>query len=144
MELAGYSGSAPGRRLPAAAAFARAPLYRREWLWFRRDGSAIVQAVIAPLMLGAIQAFNMRATGGEIVRELERMTGAAILFGTYILLTLGPKSLASEGQALWIALTWPRGLESLLKIKARLWASIASVVVLAGLPYRYGVSRRAG
>lgn len=133
MELGGYSVSVSAKPRATAAAFTWAPLYRREWLWFRRDGSAIVQAVIAPLMLAAIQAFNMRALVAQSFVSWNGMTGAAILFGAYILLTLGPKSLASEGQALWIALTWPQGLESLLKTKARLWASIASVVVLIAL-----------
>jgi membrane protease YdiL (CAAX protease family) len=61
--------------------------------------------------------------------------GAAILFGTYFLLVLGPKSLLSEGQALWIAQTWPRGLESLLKAKAKLWADIATAIVSVILLY---------
>jgi len=30
---------------------------------------------------------------------------------------------------LWIALTWPRGLESLLKAKARLWSMISCGIV---------------
>ncbi len=41
----------------------------------------------------------------------------------------------SEGPALWIALTWPRGLESLLKAKARLWALMSSALVAAVLLY---------
>ncbi len=37
------------------------------------------------------------------------LCGAGIIFGTYFLWILGPKSLAaSEGSALWIAQTWPR------------------------------------
>ena len=111
----------------------RRPLYRREFLWFTRDGSAVVQAVLVPLSLAAIQAFNLRGLFSHALTSWNGLCGAAILFGTYFLLVLGPKSLASEGQALWIALTWPQGLESLLKTKARLWASIASVIVLLAL-----------
>jgi membrane protease YdiL (CAAX protease family) len=58
-----------------------------------------------------------------------------ILFGTYFLWVLGPKSLSSEGSALWIALTWPRGLESLLKAKAWLWSLISSGMVALVLVY---------
>ena len=67
--------------------------------------------------------------------EWNYLCGAAILFGTYFLWVLGPKSLASEGQARWIPLTWPRGLDSLLKGKARLWSIIASGAVLLVLLY---------
>ena len=75
--------------------------------------------------------------------EWNYLCGAAILFGTYFLWILGPKSLASEGQALWIPLTWPRGLESLLKAKAWLWSLIASGVVAARSPLRHvPLSRR--
>jgi hypothetical protein len=63
------------------------------------------------------------------------LSGAAIIFGTYFLWMLGPKSLASEGTALWIALTWPRGLESLLKAKAWLWSMISNGLVAIILVY---------
>jgi hypothetical protein len=63
------------------------------------------------------------------------LCGAGILFGTYFLWILGPKSLTSEGPALWIALTWPRGLESLLKAKAWLWSMISSGIVALVLCY---------
>ncbi|MGJ4952267.1 CPBP family intramembrane glutamic endopeptidase [Bradyrhizobium sp. HKCCYLS20291] len=109
--------------------FGRDPLYRKELLWFRRDGSALVQAVLLPLSLAAVQAFNMRGVLSSAMGAWNTICGAAILFGTYFLLVLGPRSLVSEGQALWIAQTWPRGLESLLKAKAKLWAEIATAIV---------------
>jgi membrane protease YdiL (CAAX protease family) len=62
-------------------------------------------------------------------RAWNYLCGVGILFGTYFLWVLGPKSLSSEGSALWIALTWPRGLESLLKAKAWLWSLLSSAMV---------------
>jgi membrane protease YdiL (CAAX protease family) len=115
--------------------FGREPLYRKELLWFRRDGAALVQVVLVPLSLAALQLFNLRRLLDDADSAWNYLCGAAILFGTYFLMILGPKSLASEGPALWIALTWPRGLESLLKVKARLWAGIASGVVAIILAY---------
>jgi membrane protease YdiL (CAAX protease family) len=125
---------------PSAAAkhrsrFGKEPLYRKELLWFRRDGSAITQVVLIPLSIAAFQLFNLRGVLSEAQGAWNYLCGAGILFGTYFLLILGPKSLASEGQALWIALTWPCGLESLLKAKARLWALIASTIVAVVLSY---------
>ena len=109
--------------------FGREPLYRKEFLWFVRDRSAIVQTILIPLTVAGYQAFNMRYLTQHAGEAWNYLCGAAILFGTYFLWVLGPKSLASEGSALWIALTWPRGLESLLKAKAWLWTLISSGLV---------------
>jgi membrane protease YdiL (CAAX protease family) len=126
-------------RAATAVPFGRNPLYRKEMLWFRRDASALVQAVLLPLSLAAFQVFNMRGLISSATGEWNAMCGAAIVFGTYFLGVLGPKSLASEGQALWIAQTWPHGLEDLLKAKAKLWAEIATVIV--GLVLLYAAFR---
>jgi membrane protease YdiL (CAAX protease family) len=128
--LAGASAdTAPARALGRPAHFGREPLYRKEFLWFVRDRSAIVQAVLIPLTLAGFQVFNLRGILTEAGDAWNYLCGAAILFGTYFLWVLGPKSLASEGQALWITLTWPRGLENLLKAKAWLWSLLSSALV---------------
>jgi len=119
--------------------FASNPLFRKELLWFRRDPSAIVQTILIPLTLAGFQLFNMRGMFNTAQSAWNVLCAAAILFGTYFLWILGPRSLASEGAALWIALSWPRGLESLLKAKARLWALIGSAMV--GLVLCYAAIR---
>jgi membrane protease YdiL (CAAX protease family) len=135
----GLSGAtadiAPTRRRIQEIRFGRDPLYRKEFLWFIRDRSAIVQTILIPVTVAGFQLFNMRGILSKAQGEWNYLCGAAILFGTYFLWVLGPKSLASEGQALWIALTWPRGLESLLKAKAWLWSLISSGVVALVLLY---------
>lgn len=105
------------------------PLYRKELLWFWRDKSAIIQVVLIPLTIGGFQAFNLRGVVDLAGTRWNAMCGLAIICGTYFLLVLGPRSLASEGGALWIALTWPQGLEDLLKAKARLWWIIVNGIV---------------
>ena len=130
--LAGASGRANPTRLAApsrSTRFGKHPLYRKELLWFARDRSAIVQAILMPLTLASIQLFNFRGLVTHAHGSWNALCGVAILFGTYFLSVLGPKSLASEGAALWIALTWPRGLESLLKAKAQLWTLLSSAIV---------------
>ncbi len=117
------------------AAFGKDPLYRKEFLWFIRDRSAIVQTILIPLTVAGLQVFNLRGLLGRAQGAWNYLCGAGILFGTYFLWILGPKSLSSEGPALWIALTWPRGLESLLKAKAWLWSMISSGMVLLVLGY---------
>ena len=135
----GLSGAtadlAPVRRRNHEVRFGRDPLYRKEFLWFIRDRSAIVQTILIPITVAGFQIFNLRGILSKAQGEWNYLCGAAILFGTYFVWILGPKSLASEGQALWISLTWPRGLESLLKAKAWLWSLISSGVVALVLLY---------
>lgn len=130
----GLSGAFASQQFPARPArlarFGKQPLYRKELLWFVRDRSAIVQTILIPLSVASYQLFNMRSLIVHAGDSWNYLSGAAILFGTYFLLILGPRSLASEGTALWIAMTWPLGLESLLKAKAWLWTMIVSGMVL--------------
>jgi len=133
----GLSGAFASDTLPVRrnrkVSFGREPLFRKEYLWFVRDRSAIVQVILIPLTVAGFQLFNLRAFISHAQDSWNYLSGAAIFFGTYFLLILGPKSLTSEGSALWIALTWPRGLENVLKAKAWLWSTIASGLVLAVL-----------
>jgi membrane protease YdiL (CAAX protease family) len=109
--------------------FGKDPLYRKELLWFTRDRGAIIQAILVPITIAAAQAFNFRFLLKHAHDSWNYLCGIAILFGTYFLWILGPRSLTSEGTALWISLTWPRGMENLLKAKAWLWSLISSVIV---------------
>ena len=134
--LSGVSASGKvGPRTDKSAKFGKEPLYRKEFLWFIRDRSAIVQTILIPLTVASVQVFNLRGVLTHAAGAWNYLCGTGILFGTYFLWILGPKSLSSEGQALWIALTWPRGLESLLKAKAWLWSMISTGIVTLVLAY---------
>ncbi len=131
----GLGGPASAETKPRGAGsgganFGREPLFRKELLWFTRDRSAIVQAILIPLTMAAFQLFSFGGFVTAAGAAWNYLCGAAILFGTYFLMVLGPKSLASEGAALWISLTWPQGLESLLRAKAWLWSMIATAVTI--------------
>lgn len=126
---------APSRGRNGTARFGREPLYRKEFLWFVRDRSAIVQTILIPITVAGFQVFNLRGLLMHATGAWNYLCGVGILFGTYFLWVLGPKSLSSEGHALWIALTWPRGLESLLKAKAWLWSLVSSAMVSIVLIY---------
>ena len=120
-------------KMSRTANFGREPLYRKELLWFTRDRSALVQAILIPLTLAGMQAFNLRHLVENAGQSWSSFCGLGVISGTYFLLVLGPRSLTSEGPALWMALTWPRGLEDLLKAKARLWWYLSSIVVISVL-----------
>lgn len=111
------------------------PLYRKEILWFFRDRGAIVQTILIPITIAGFQLFNLRAFVQRVEYSWRSIAGAAVVFGTYLLWILGPRSLASEGPALWLAQTWPRGREELMKAKARLWFLIATALVLPVLAF---------
>ncbi len=136
--LAGNFSAAESRlsrsKVPAKR-FGSEPLYRKEFLWFIRDRSAIVQVILIPITAASFQLFNLRGILASAQGAWNYLCGVAIFFGTYFLWVLGPKSLQSEGTALWIALTWPRGLESLLKAKAWLWSLISTSLVALILSY---------
>lgn len=131
----GGANQAPAAVKHRGIRFGREPLYRKEFLWFIRDRSAIVQVFLIPLTVAGVQLFNLRGILVEAQSAWNYLCGAGILFGTYFLWILGPKSLASEGNALWIALTWPRGMEALLKAKAWLWSLISYGIVGIVLAY---------
>jgi len=104
------------------------PAARKELLWIWRDRGALVQVLLVPLTVAAVQLINLRGLLPRVTEQWHLMTGAVVVFGSYFLIVLGPRSLISEGAALWIPLTWPRGLESLLKAKARLYWLVALVI----------------
>lgn len=125
----GGTGPTSAPLLTARSRFGKNPLHRKELLWLLRDRGAIVQVLLVPLTIAAVQAFNFRGLFRMAENSWTLLSGVAIICGTYLLLVLGPRSLASEGSALWLSLTWPRGLEDLLRAKARLWSRIANGVV---------------
>ena len=131
--LAGGFGSVP---VPAGAVLTMGvstlsgdPLFKKELLWFKRDRGAVIQVILIPVSMAAFQLFNYRMALEHVLDAWHWLCGAAVLFGTYFLFILGPRSLVSEGPALWIAWTWPRGMEELLKAKAKLWSMLASGLV---------------
>lgn len=131
MQASNAAATAAPRSLQATSGgwLGRHPLYRKELLWFWRDKGAVVQAVLIPLTIGAMQAFNLRGLAEMAAGYWNGICGFGVICGTYFLLVLGPRSLASEGSALWMTLTWPQGLETLLKAKARLWWMLANGIV---------------
>ena len=72
-----------------------------------RDRGAIVQVLLVPLTIAAAQAFNFRGLYRMASNSWSMLGGVAIICGTYLLLVLGPRSLASEGGALWLVATEP-------------------------------------
>jgi hypothetical protein len=95
-----FASDAPGGwKASRRVRFGREPLYSKEFLWFTRDRSALVQVILVPISVAAMQAFNPRFFLAHAQGAWNYLSGVAILFGTYFLWILGPKSLQSEGAA---------------------------------------------
>ena len=97
--LAGtFSLAAPAPRANAdrRSRFGREPLYRKEWLWFRATAARWFRSCWCRCRW---RRCNSSICAGDRRRGVawNYLCGIGILFGTYFLLILGPKSLASEG-----------------------------------------------
>ena len=112
-------------------AWIKNPYNHKELLWLKRDKAAVLQVILIPMLLVGIQVLNMQSVAKRALEQWNSLGALAILCGTYFLMVVGPRSLISEGNALWVAQSWPKSLESLLKAKARLWFSFSTIGVFA-------------
>ena len=108
---------------------------RRELRLLGRDRNFLVQTLVTPLVVVGMQVvFSARSDGGlDHVLGAEPTTLAAIAFGiaAYALMFSALQTLNAEGVALWLLYTVPRPLERILREKAVLWASVATLYPLA-------------
>ena len=125
------AGSSRGVHRRQRGGFRRWPLLRKELLWLARDRGAIVQIVLLPLSLVGFNLFQVGQLAVSASIGWNVLCGGGIVLGTLFLNYLGPRALASDGAALWIALSWPRGLEQMLRVKAALWTALTAVVTLS-------------
>jgi hypothetical protein len=125
-------------RPAAAPAAARgpallSPVQRRELRLLGRDRSFMVQTLLLPLMLvGAQLLLNAHAdifSAG--VRSPANLSAVAFGLAAYTLMFSAFQTLNAEGQALWILFCVPHALDSILRQKALLWGTAATLYALA-------------
>ncbi len=73
------------------------PYYRKEMLCLWRDKAAILQMILIPLSLVALQALNLQHLTKKALEHWNTLCSLAVLCGTYFLIVVGPRSLTSEG-----------------------------------------------
>lgn len=127
------------RARPAAATAAPrgptvlSPVQRRELRLLGRDRTFMVQTLMLPLMLvGAQLLLNAHAdifSAG--VRSPANLSAVAFGLAAYTLMFSAFQTLNAEGQALWILFCVPHSLESILRQKALLWGTAATLYALA-------------
>jgi membrane protease YdiL (CAAX protease family) len=104
-------------------------MQRRELRLLGRDRNFLVQTLLLPAVIVGSQVF-LNASSNVFVGAVDRPANlAAIAFGlaAYTLMFSAFQTLNAEGQALWILYCFPHSLESLLREKAKLWATAAAI-----------------
>lgn len=101
---------------------------RRDLLLLRRDRTLLVQALVLPIVTVGIQV--LIGAGNPLIRGFEptpALAAAAFYLAAFTLMQPSFRSLASEGQALWVLYTVPHSLDQIVLQKAKLWAAVALV-----------------
>ncbi|MCB1601854.1 MAG: CPBP family intramembrane metalloprotease [Xanthomonadales bacterium] len=137
---AGFGGSDQGPRWrngsqgqSLSSRWRRWPLLHKELLWLKRDRGAIVQMLLAPLLLVGLQLMNLGNLLRNTTLDWHRLAGLIVGAGAYMIMTSAPRMLASEGPALeWMA-TWPKSLLEVARTKALVLAAFVTLIVLSSL-----------
>jgi ABC-2 type transport system permease protein len=119
------------------------PIQRRELRLLSRDRNFLVQTLVLPVFMVGLQVFfGMRGLGSGKLAQLKPEHAAAVAFviPAYAIMFSAFHAVNAEGQALWILYTLPHRLESLLRQKAALWASVSLVYPLAVLGIAFGAA----
>jgi ABC-2 type transport system permease protein len=105
------------------------PVQRRELTLLARDRNFLVQTLLMPVLIVALQwAANSRmASWAELWQQPQAVAAAAFGVAAYALVLSAFQTLHAEGGALWLLYSFPRSIESVLRDKARLWSVLALV-----------------
>ena len=139
-------------RVPRAARRAAADLpatpallgvvQRRELRLLGRDRTFMAQTLLLPaIMVGAQVFISARANVfAGAVEHPENLAAIAFSLAAYTLMLSAFQTLNAEGQALWILYCVPHSLESVLREKAKLWATAATIYPLLIFAVAIGVA----
>ena len=102
---------------------------RRELRLLSRDRNYMVQALVLPALLVAMQVLLNAGTGAldEVLGNTLHVAALAFGVAAYTLAFSTTQTVNGEGQALWILYCVPHSLESVLAQKATLWAAVAAI-----------------
>lgn len=105
-------------------------LAAKELLLLLRDRTLLVQSLVVPVVMVALQAFLNPAL--IVAARSNPRDGAAMAFGVgAVVLAMGAtRVLAVEVPALWLLASVPRSLDRILSDKASLWGGLASVFAI--------------
>ena len=130
--LVAHDGTMAGARGGAARAWRALGVLGKDLLLLRRDRALLVQALIVPLFMIALQLVLNPQVGRSALSGFHAATTFAIALGGWVLMSAG-QALAHEGQALWILGGAPRPLAALLRGKVAMWAGFACAYAACAL-----------
>jgi membrane protease YdiL (CAAX protease family) len=106
---------------------------RRELRLLARDRNYMVQSLVLPALLVAMQLLLNAGTGalGTILGNTSHLAALAFGVAAYTLVFSTMQTINGEGHALWILYCVPHSLESVLAEKAKLWAAVAALYPVA-------------
>jgi ABC-2 type transport system permease protein len=122
----------PARAVRTQARTLISAVQRRELRLLGRDRTFMVQTLVLPALIVGVQIF-LNSGANVFVGAVEHPAHlSAIAFGlaAYTLMFSAFQTLNAEGQALWILYCVPQPLESILRQKAILWATAATLYPL--------------
>jgi ABC-2 type transport system permease protein len=134
----GVRDAVPRTQMPATRSASRArttasallsTVQRRELRLLARDRNYMVQALVLPALLVAMQLLLNVGTGalGTILGNTSHLAALAFGVAAYTLVFATMQTINGEGHALWILYCVPHSLESILAEKAKLWAGVATL-----------------
>src|SRR5262249_53999390 len=109
------------------------PVQRRELRLLRRDRTFMVQTLLLPLMMvGAQLVLNVHADiFSGAVQAPSHLSAIAFGLAAYTLMFSAFQTLNADVQSLWILFCLRRSLESILRQKALLWGTVATLYAAA-------------
>ncbi len=107
------------------------PIQWREFVLLARDRNFLVQTLLLPIVVVASQFYWNPAWGEGLGSDPVRIAAVAFGLACYMLLMSSFRTLANEGQALWLFYTFPANFRRTLWQKAWLWGLVALVYPLA-------------
>lgn len=96
-----------------------------------RDRNVLVQIILVPALVFGMQLVVNRGMTDSILSSPRAAAAAAYGIGAYMLMFCATGVLASEAGALWILYASPHRIDSLLRRKTALWATMGAVYALA-------------
>jgi membrane protease YdiL (CAAX protease family) len=118
---------------PASGAWSPFGPLRKDLLLLARDRNYLVQALVVPVAIVAMQLILNRGLLESVLHDFRHAAAFAFGLGAYVLAVAGMQALASEGKALWLLCASPQRLERLMTRKALLWMAIAGAYTVTAM-----------
>lgn len=107
------------------------PIQWREFVLLARDRNFLVQTLLLPIVIVGSQFYWNPAWGEGFGHDPAGIAAVAFALACYMLMMSSFRTLANEGQALWLFYTFPTDFRRTLWQKAWLWGLVALVYPLA-------------